>query len=116
MVSVIHRINAAFGVSQKFVPYRPNYDFVCAGRVAPTIIGELSSGDLNDVPTSYYLCTNNVTNKPASGYTVVKTIVINDEMALQEAFILNSSGNKSYMRTKWHGTWNPWVLNTNASS
>ena len=29
MVSVIHRINAAFGVSKAFVPYRPNYDLVC---------------------------------------------------------------------------------------
>lgn len=28
MVSVVHRINAAFGVSNKFVPYRPNYDLV----------------------------------------------------------------------------------------
>ena len=28
LVSVIHRINAAFGVSSKFVPYRPNYDLV----------------------------------------------------------------------------------------
>ena len=26
MVSVVHRINAAFGVSQKFVPYRLPYD------------------------------------------------------------------------------------------
>ena len=26
LVSVIHRINAAFGVSSKFVPYRPPYD------------------------------------------------------------------------------------------
>ena len=30
MVSVIHRINAAFCLSNKFVPYRPNYDLVCA--------------------------------------------------------------------------------------
>ena len=28
MVSVAYRINAAFGVSNKFVPYRPNWDLV----------------------------------------------------------------------------------------
>jgi hypothetical protein len=28
LVSVVHRINAAFGVSNKFVPYRPPYDTV----------------------------------------------------------------------------------------
>ena len=39
MVSVVHRINAAFGVSNKFIPYRPNYDLVCK-----------SVGTLIDVP------------------------------------------------------------------
>ena len=108
---------AAFGVSNKFVPYRPNYDFVCAGRVAPTTSGTIMSGNLNDFPTSYYLCSGAVANLPEyTGYAIVKTIVIDVNAALQEAFTLNSSGNKSYMRTKWNGTWNPWVLNTNASS
>ena len=108
---------AAFGVSQKFVPYRPNYDFVCSGRVAPRTSATLTSGNLNDFPTSYYLCTGAVANLPEyTGYAIVKTIVIDENAALQEAFTLNSSGNKSYMRTKWNGTWNPWVLNTNASS
>lgn len=75
------------------------------------------SGNLNDFPTSYYLCSGAVANLPEyTGYAIVKTIVIDVNAALQEAFTLNSSGNKSYMRTKWNGTWNPWVLNTNVSS
>ena len=35
MVSVIHSINAAFGVSNKFVPYRPSWDVLTA-RTTPT--------------------------------------------------------------------------------
>lgn len=117
MVSVIHRIKAAFDVSSKFVPHRPNYDLVVQGRIAPTTSGTIMSGNLNDFPTSYYLCSGAVANLPEyTGYAIVKTIVIDVNAALQEAFTLNSSGNKSYMRTKWNGTWNPWVLNTNASS
>lgn len=73
------------------------------------------SGNLNDFPTSYYLCSGAVANLPEyTGYAIVKTIVIDSNAALQEAFML--VGNKTYTRTKWNGTWNSWVQSTNVSS
>lgn len=39
----LHRINAAFGVSSKFVPYRPNYDLVAKAVNAQNLYGEFAA-------------------------------------------------------------------------
>lgn len=53
MVSVIHRINAAFGVSQKFVAYKPTLGVVASlYRKATTATSETSTGLSATIPSS----------------------------------------------------------------
>lgn len=115
-----HRhIHGLHGISLQVLSFHnpSNYDLVVQGFIAPRTsnLYSITSGSLDDFPTSYYLCSGAVRDLPEyTGYAIVKTLVIDVNSALQEAFMLVS--NKSYTRTRWGGTWGSWSLNTNASS
>lgn len=114
----LHRINAAFGVSNKFVPYRPNYDLVCSNintlyGVYPK--GRVESGSLNDITSTVFsLYTSAVSDRPTSDgmWYYVRTSNLGTGHAFQEAFAMSSS--IAYVRVQYQGTWNAWKQITNA--
>ena len=55
----LHRINAAFGVSNKFVPYRPNYDLVCNTLASATKITQTVNATYTLISNLTYTSTPN---------------------------------------------------------
>ena len=105
---------AAFGVSSKFVPYRPNWDLVCRyaynGGFNPSII---SNADLNAINQTAFAVYNNPSNMPSgqSGFCFVRTTVFDINGAIQELFMLTGI---AYFRAKTDGNWSAWKQTTNA--
>lgn len=106
----LYRINAAFGVSQKFVPYRPNYDLVANVAFSCGFVHEsVPNGDLNAISASEFKLYNNPTNLPSgqSGYFFVQTIIFDKNSGYQEITALTQNG-ETYKRMLYGGTWRAW--------
>lgn len=121
MVSVIHRINAAFGVSNKFVPYRPNWDLVAdyaqsGGFQNSSRGGIINNADLNTISKTTFAVYNNPSAMPTSetGYCWVRTTIYDANAALQELFMFMTG--VSYVRVRYNSetTWQTWKQITNA--
>lgn len=111
LVSAAHRINAAFGVSKAFVPYRMPYSQALAllSTRAPSGIADyVASGSVNDLPSGCALCNPNVSGMPAlaDNYFIIRTRIYDANCAEQEA--VAPAGNRRFNRTKWGGTWTSW--------
>lgn len=116
MVSVAHRINAAFGISPKFVPYKTD-------TTKPWAL--LKSGDdLNDIVSAmeaknvYVMFATGdvgVSNKPATGIFMVRTTNLGGGAAVQEVTMLTGNDrDKSYVRTFINNSdWSAWKQTTN---
>ena len=116
MVSVIHRINAAFGASNKFVPYRPNWDLVAYFAQANSFQdgvhgGTVSNADLNDVMYScnslYHSPTNAPAGLPSDNYVFVRTTIYDKNAGMQELVLLSQIG-ETYKRMLYGGSWRAW--------
>lgn len=109
---------AAFGVSQKFVPYRMSYQDLCDKKDAALSTTSKTSGSLDDIAeNSFYFVTDGTTGRPVTEYGFVKTSVYTSSVMLQ--VFISYSGNASnsslvYVRVKQSGTWQAWKLLTNA--
>ena len=126
----LHRINAAFGVSNKFVPYRPNYDLV--GSAVNSVENSLkpwsllkSGDDLNNIVSAmvsrgvYFMFAtgnNAVSNIPTDGIFMVRTTWLGGGTAVQEVTMLTGNDrDKSYVRTFIdNNNWSAWKQTTNA--
>ena len=121
---------AAFGVSQKFVPYRPNWDLVAntvtyTNNIKVQSTGSISNANLDNITTSEERVYNNPTNLPSgtSGYVICRTITVDGQSAYQEIRFISSQINTIYgqsypvfERRKVSGTWRDWnILDTNGS-
>ena len=118
LVSVAHRINAAFGVSNKFVPYRPNYDLVSylasAGGFHDASHGSfVNDADLNTIENGVRLYRAPSHNPSTANYVLVKTYMLDNTTGVQELTSLDSPP-KMYTRVKLASTWSSWVETTNA--
>jgi hypothetical protein len=107
---------AAFGVSQKFVPYRPSYDEITNTYLTKCRTAVVNSGSLDDVSTNtiaYY--SNNVSGMPSgvSGYAICETTVFDANVMVQKLYMIDGKYN-AFIRMKQTGTWRAWKQITNA--
>lgn len=106
--------NAAFGVSNKFVPYRPNYDLV--GTIAlqnyPKVIDPCDFNTLVD--TGYYIVDQSgSTNLPWSHGEKIFLRVIrfapgNSQNVMQIGWSFNNAAAEYCVRSRYLGTWGSW--------
>ena len=106
---------AAFGVSQKFVPYRPSYDTIASTYLTKCNTAVVNSGSLDDVSTNtiaYY--SNNVSGMPSSvsGYAICETTVFDANVMVQKLYMIDGVYN-AFIRMKQTGTWRAWKQITN---
>ena len=115
---------AAFGVSQKFVPYRPSWDLVgnsvdYTTRMNVTQTSTVANANLNNISVSEERVYNNPTSLPSgtSGYVICKTVVCDAQSAYQEIRFISSQINTTYGqsypvfdRRKVSGTWRDWHI------
>lgn len=115
---ILRYTNAAFGVSNKFVPYRPNYDLVSylanAGGFHDASHGSfVQNADLNSVANGIRLYHSPSNNPTSATYVLVKTYMLDSTTGVQELTSL-ASPPKMYTRVKMASTWGNWVETTNA--
>lgn len=106
---------ADWNVSQKFVPYRLDYDTLAeyATHNSYKIENPTTNADLNSISSSGFKFYDNPTNGPSDGtgrYLFVRTTIYDSNAAMQECFSLLG---KAYFRAKSGGTWTEWKLMTN---
>ena len=120
---------AAWNVSHKYVPYRPNWDLVgSATNIVENSLKPwpiLKSGDnLDNIVSAmesrglYFMFavgTVDVLNKPANGIFAVRTTSYGGGSAVQEVTILTGNDRgKSYVRTFIDSNnWSSWIQTTN---
>ena len=118
---------AAWNVSKKYVPHRPNWDLVgSAANIVEYSLkpwANLKSGDNLDnvismmvtkgVWSMFAAGTNDVLNKPASGIFFVRTLITDSNTGIQIVTMLTGSDRgRSYSRT-YAGGWDSWKETTN---
>ena len=120
---------ADWKVSQKFVPYRPNWDLVSsATNIVENSLkpwANLKSGDnLDNIVSAmsdkgvYMMCavgTNDVLNKPSNGIFYVRTWKgLDVGTAIQICTMLTDNNvGRSYIRTRASNIWSAWKETTN---
>ena len=114
---------AAWNVSHKYVPYRPNWDLVANSvdfttRVNVTGTSTISNANLNNISVSEERVYNNPTNLPSgtSGFVICKTMIVDGNSAYQEIRFISSQVTTIYrelypifIRTKTSGIWRSWM-------
>jgi hypothetical protein len=103
---------AAFGVSQKFVPYRKNLDQLDSTKAPVLSTTTLENGSMNDIKTnSFMLCSSNVTDKPINSWGFLRTSVFNSQTIVQEFIALDpidADAGKTFVRVMQAGSWKSW--------
>ena len=108
---------AAFDVSQKFVPYRPNWDFV--GSMATRYTGlKIDPCDFNTLTTPgfYLVAQSGSTNLPWSrGETIFLQVFLPDPDSTQHVIQIGRAINypsEYCVRYRYQGTWTSWYSYT----
>ena len=110
---------ADWKVSQRYVPYRPNWDFVyniakSGGFMDASHGSFVQNADLNAISESCVRLYHSPSNSPTTAtYILVKTYMLDSTTGMQEATAF-ASPVKSYTRVKMASTWGSWVETTNA--
>ena len=108
-----------WNVSQKHVPYRPDWNLVSkyalgGGFVSSGYKSAVANADLNAISESGFALYNSPSNMPSgtSGYCFVRTAYFDIQAIFQELVLLSTG--VSYVRTKYGSTWNTWKQTSNA--
>lgn len=111
---------AAWKISPKFVPHRPDYDTLISminAKEPALSTTTMDDGSLDDITVnSFIVCSWNVSSKPISTMGYVRTSVFDANSAMQEFYSFSGDETQSrlvYVRDKQAGVWRSWKMLTN---